>query len=185
MVTGHQRSRSTIVDQIRTTRILRLCNSSLATTGRKRIEFETLLFEATGQCRRTFTDMEKNRYYIHSLKSSIHEEMLEELQSIPPNVCSNLFEIRWIAATKGHSQCTSVKHAQMCQAISTSTSKKDLFKSMLCDIMDPPSAGSSLPRKQGMESHLHPQGTVQVVLKPETLLLLNFIPTTNDIHKSL
>lgn len=77
---------------------------------KNKLEFETELPTATKQWRHIITAMKKSDFYISSLKLSIPEEMFEELRRIPPNVRSNLNEIRRIAAAEEGSQRAFMEH---------------------------------------------------------------------------
>lgn len=101
--------------------------------------------------------MEKMNYYVRGSKPPIFKELLEEIQRMPPTVRSNLVDNRRIAASKGCSQCTLMKYAQLSQSMNTKTGKKGLPTFMLRDTSDAHS--TIIPKEQGPESHLHSMNT--------------------------
>lgn len=64
-------------------------------------------------------------------------------------------------------------------------SKMKLSAFMLSATPDAQFTGSSLPKEQSQESHLHRLDTAKIILKLEKVLLSKSIPTSDDLHKSL
>lgn len=55
---------------------------------------------------------------------------------------------------------------------------------MLGDTWDLPSTASSLQEKEDPDSNLHSMNIIKVVLRLRKLMVLEAIPTTDDLHKS-
>lgn len=102
------------------------------------LEFEDKFSKATRQFRHISANMENVGYQIRRLKLYIHEEIPKELLHMPPSLCSNIIDIRLIAAAKGRFQRAFMKHAQPRQSITTKTSKNKLCTFKLGDTPDAP-----------------------------------------------
>lgn len=68
--------------------------------------------------------------------------------------------------------------------MNTKTNKMKLSMFIPGEIPDASFTGSTLPRKQGAESHLHPLGTVKVIFKLK-LLFLESILTVDNVNNSI
>lgn len=88
-----------------------------------------------------------------------------------PNMLFSLVDSTRITAAKERSRQALTEHAQPRQPMNIKTNKKKLPISMLDDILDAPSNRSSLPREQSVDSHLHLQDTMEVVLEQEVKFL--------------
>lgn len=130
-------------------------------------------------------DMKKINSYVRGLKPSIPEQGLKELRPMPPNVRSNIIEIRHIEAEKGRSQRGLMKQAQPRQQLSNKTNEKGLPTYMLGDTPDAPSARSTLPKEHGPDSQLHSLDSLEFVLKQGEVLLPESILFADDLHQSL
>lgn len=56
---------------------------------------------------------------------------------------------------------------------------------MVDDTLDPPSTGSNLFEEKGPELQLHPLDIAEVVLARKAIPVLELIPITDDLDKSL
>lgn len=129
--------------------------------------------------------MKKANCYVYGLKPSVRKEMFEELQRMPRNVSFKLIDIRNVTAAKWCYQRASVEHLQAQQSINIRTNEKGLPTFMYGDTPEAPSAGSTLPEKQGQEYHLHPLDSVRDVLKLEEVFLLEYLLAVDDLNKLL
>lgn len=136
-----------------------------------KLAFETRFSKATRQYRHIFLAMEKVKYYVRGLKSSISEEMLEELRRISPNLRSSLIENRCIAAAIGRSQRALVDHAQSLQSMNTKTRKKGLPR--LCSVP---------PRMNHLLDLFYLRNKILILICIE---LSESIPTADDVNQSL
>lgn len=100
--------------------------------------------------------------------------------------CSNLNDIRRIAAAKARSQQALMEYLQLRQSMNTKTSKKGLHTFLLCDTSDAPLTGSTLHKEQDPEFHMHLLNNMEAILKIEKkVLLLGRLCIADDLSKSL
>lgn len=76
-----------------------LVTQSFQRLGKDKLKLETRFSKITRQFHQLFTAMGKVNYYVCSLKQSICEDILKGLPRMPPNVRSNLIDIKTMAAT--------------------------------------------------------------------------------------
>lgn len=129
--------------------------------------------------------MEIVPFYACGLKPFICEVVLEELQYMTPNVSSDLLGIRCFEAAKKCSHRLLMGHSQPRQSMNTKSSKMRLPTIMIGDTLDAPSVGFTLCNKQDMYPHLYLLDTEKVVFKLEEILLLESIPTADNLQNSL
>lgn len=139
--------------------------------------------------------MENAAFYVFGLTLSIREDILEELRRMFCHKRSSLIEIGYISAIKGRSQRAFIEPLLPRQVLNSKTSKKGLTTFMVGDNPDAPCTGSTLPKnhgpesplfkKQSPESQLLSLNTVELVRKLEQEMLLESVPTADDLHYSL
>lgn len=82
-------------------------------------------------------------------------------------VCSHLIDIWCPATSKGRCGPVMMKYTHPWQSMNSKIIKLGLSKELLRDFLDVSSTGSTLPKEQFSDSHLHPMKTVEVFLKLE------------------
>lgn len=111
--------------------------------------------------------------------------MLEGLRRTPPKVRSNLMDIRCIVAARGRFKRAFLKHTKPRQSMNSSLGNMELSTFIPVGTPDAPSTGSTVIKKEGLDSHLHPLNTLKHDLKLENVLPQKSIPKADDLHGPL
>lgn len=119
--------------------------------------------------------MERASYYVPDLKPLICEEILETLDRRPPNVLSNINDIRPVAADTGRFQRGLLEHTQPRESLIIKNSQRKLP-------LDGSSTKYNFLEVLELGPHLHLQDVAEVDCKLKKVLLLESISTADNLQ---